>query len=223
MSTLKEAFDAWWGKQRNTLGTSPAPEAKGWAWAAWRDALAAEPMSLADLEATARDAFVLHRNEHMFLRFAPNEHAEWNFIEGFIQGARTLPMTALAAEPEPTALQEFNKCGGHEETSPLERLRFFCSLSMSGQDWLDVEPFFDALSEDKSSQTIKLRCKCGATFEMGCAEFINRGGAHDTKHRVFIAELRAEEWLDRHQNCQPAQISGLTVPMVVPGPVTCGA
>lgn len=31
------------------------------------------------------------------------------------------------------------------DLSPLERLRFFCSLAMSGQDWLDVEPLFDAI------------------------------------------------------------------------------
>jgi len=45
-----------------------------------------------------------------------------------------------------SALSRFNECGGEEEPSPLERLRFFCSLAMNGQDWLDVEPFFDALS-----------------------------------------------------------------------------
>lgn len=72
-------------------------------------------------------------------------------------------------------------------------------------------------------QIIKLKCKCGATFEMGCSEFINKGGRHDEKHRVFIAELRAEEWLDRHQNCQPVQYGGITSPMIEPGPVTCGA
>lgn len=36
-----------------------------------------------------------------------------------------------------------------KDETPLERLRFFCSLSMSGQDWLDVEQFFDALEKDK--------------------------------------------------------------------------
>ena len=34
---------------------------------------------------------------------------------------------------------------GYEE-SPIERLRYFCSLSMNARDWLDVEPFFDALT-----------------------------------------------------------------------------
>ena len=72
-------------------------------------------------------------------------------------------------------------------------------------------------------ESIKLRCKCGATFEMGCNEFINPGGRKDERMRVFIAELRAEEWLDRHQNCQPPIIGGMTLPMLTPGPATCSS
>jgi hypothetical protein len=41
-----------------------------------------------------------------------------------------------------TALEEFYEYGGDEEVNPVERLRFFCSLSMPAQDWLDVEQFF---------------------------------------------------------------------------------
>ena len=51
--------------------------------------------------------------------------------------------------------------------------------------------------------TIKLSCKCGATFEATGGEFINPGGDKDDRQRVFIVELRAEEWLDRHQGCLP--------------------
>ena len=46
---------------------------------------------------------------------------------------------------ELTALERFKECDGHEAPNALERLRFFCSLAMTGQDWLDVEPFFDDL------------------------------------------------------------------------------
>ena len=47
-----------------------------------------------------------------------------------------------------SALERYNKLGvNEEETSPIERLRVYCSLAMSGKDWLDVEPFFDALPE----------------------------------------------------------------------------
>lgn len=41
------------------------------------------------------------------------------------------------------AKEQYDACGGDEETDPLERLRAFCSFAMRGQDWLDVEPFFD--------------------------------------------------------------------------------
>lgn len=49
-----------------------------------------------------------------------------------------------------TALERFRKCNGCEEQSPLERLRFFCSLAMNDQDWLDSESFFDDIEEDAS-------------------------------------------------------------------------
>ena len=41
-----------------------------------------------------------------------------------------------------TALEKFIELGGYEINEPLEQLRFFCSLTMEGQDWLDVEEFF---------------------------------------------------------------------------------
>ena len=37
-----------------------------------------------------------------------------------------------------------------KDETPLERLRFFCSLSMNGQDWLDVERFFDKVEKELS-------------------------------------------------------------------------
>lgn len=47
-----------------------------------------------------------------------------------------------------SALERYNRLGvNEEETSPIERLRVYCSLAMNGKDWLDVEPFFDALPE----------------------------------------------------------------------------
>jgi hypothetical protein len=41
-----------------------------------------------------------------------------------------------------TSLEQFKELGGSEENNPLDRLRFFCSLAMSGQYWLDSERFF---------------------------------------------------------------------------------
>jgi hypothetical protein len=42
-----------------------------------------------------------------------------------------------------TAKEAFDELGGREEPDPLKRLRFFCSLAMDGQDWLDLEAFLD--------------------------------------------------------------------------------
>ena len=52
-----------------------------------------------------------------------------------------------------TAKEQFEELRGGDEADPLERLRAFCSCAMNGQDWLDVEPFFDALkSTDAAPQ-----------------------------------------------------------------------
>ena len=42
-----------------------------------------------------------------------------------------------------TARERYNAAMTGEEPDALERLCFFCSLAMNGQDWLDVEQFFD--------------------------------------------------------------------------------
>ncbi|MBY4947046.1 hypothetical protein K6V92_10490 [Cupriavidus respiraculi] len=67
--------------------------------------------------------------------------------------------TKLYAAPQPsekqaeTAKQRYDESGcAQEETSPLDRLRFFCSLAMTCQDWLDAEPFFDALPEQPAEE-----------------------------------------------------------------------
>lgn len=53
-----------------------------------------------------------------------------------------------------TAKQRYDECMREdEEPSAVERLRFFCSLAMNGQDWLDVEPFFDALTASPAALT----------------------------------------------------------------------
>jgi hypothetical protein len=46
-----------------------------------------------------------------------------------------------------TALERYADNGATDDLSPLEALRFFCSLAMNGRDWLDAEPFFDALED----------------------------------------------------------------------------
>jgi hypothetical protein len=45
------------------------------------------------------------------------------------------------------ALRRYIDLGGDSEHDPVERLRFFCSLSMTGQDWIDVERFFTEINK----------------------------------------------------------------------------
>lgn len=75
-----------------------------------------------------------------------------------------------AASPPTSAKQQFDEFIRPEDaTTPLERLRFFCSIAMSGQDWLDAEPFFDALEKQlaKAYETIgQFAGELGAAYEI---------------------------------------------------------
>lgn len=44
-----------------------------------------------------------------------------------------------------------------EETDPIERLRFFCSIAMNGRDWLDVEQFFSAVLAERTKKDAALK------------------------------------------------------------------
>jgi len=47
-----------------------------------------------------------------------------------------------------TALSRYNaNMEGEIEPDSIERLRFFLSLALTGQDWLDVEQFIDGVSQ----------------------------------------------------------------------------
>ena len=55
---------------------------------------------------------------------------------------------------------------------------------------------------------ISLKCSCGAeaVFDdpRGC--YIDgQGGMKDSKGRVYLVELRSDEWLDRHSKCTPTE------------------
>ena len=52
-----------------------------------------------------------------------------------------------------TALENYPQHGRiADECAPLERLRLFCSCAMNGQDWLDSEPFFEAVRKQIDGQ-----------------------------------------------------------------------
>jgi len=68
-------------------------------------------------------------------------------LEQALRAALAEPMAEQHPEKGP-ALSAYNEIAATDDPgSPLERLRFFCSLAMRPQDWLDVKPFFDALAE----------------------------------------------------------------------------
>lgn len=49
---------------------------------------------------------------------------------------------------EPALKRYTELMDGSEEMEPIERLRFFCSLALSCQDWLDIEPFIDEILKE---------------------------------------------------------------------------
>jgi hypothetical protein len=52
------------------------------------------------------------------------------------------------------AKQKYDDCMKDcDEPNPVERLRFFLSCALTGQDWLDVEPFIDAISHPAKTLT----------------------------------------------------------------------
>lgn len=55
---------------------------------------------------------------------------------------------ALAPDSDSVSLKRYYTYDVEkDESCPLERLRAFCARSMSGRDWLDVEPFFDSVKK----------------------------------------------------------------------------
>ena len=62
-----------------------------------------------------------------------------------------------------TALEQYNadmECLG--EHDPIERLRFFLSFALVGQDWIDVEQFIDGVSEQLAEATKQIVMLRGA-------------------------------------------------------------
>ena len=51
-----------------------------------------------------------------------------------------------------SSIDKFRAAGGMEEESAIERLRFFCSIAMSDEDWIECEGFFDDLATELQSK-----------------------------------------------------------------------
>ena len=69
--------------------------------------------------------------------------------KAFTQSKQMVQEESISKEiidkPVRSTLEKFRDLHGIEEPNPLERLRFFCSLSMNREDWLDVEQFFTTI------------------------------------------------------------------------------
>lgn len=56
-----------------------------------------------------------------------------------------------------TALSRYKRnCVEGEPDTPIERLRFFLSMALAGQDWLDVEQFLDELTAERDEALAKI-------------------------------------------------------------------
>lgn len=77
-----------------------------------------------------------------------------------------------------------------EEQSAIERLRFFCSLAMSGQDWIDAEPFFDALAAPRQPGEMGagVQDEREACPQCNGQRWIFRGNGEDTECEACIVE-----------------------------------
>jgi hypothetical protein len=86
----------------------------------------------------------------------------WNSKDEAITALKAaLEQPEQGTEQQHPARQRFDDTGGREEPDPVERLRFFCSLAMNKQNWLDVEAFFDdVLAERQKNAALEQPNEC---------------------------------------------------------------
>ncbi len=92
-------------------------------------------------------------------------------------------IAALRAGQEPAKQRYDAAMLDGEEPDPVERLRFFCSLAMNGHDWIDVEPFFDALASAPPSGYVAVPVK--SLLEIRDA--IVKGDTDEAFHQLYFA------------------------------------
>ena len=66
-----------------------------------------------------------------------------------------------------SALDEYDLIiEGEPIDDPIERLRFFLSLGLDGQDWLDVEPFIEAVMQQLAAALAAIKVKDALLTEL---------------------------------------------------------
>lgn len=78
------------------------------------------------------------------------------------------PIDTDKVDDREPAIATFKECDGYDEKDPVERLRFFCSILMKRQDWIDIEPFFDdvvATINKQAEETVIYKDRYENTFK----------------------------------------------------------
>lgn len=103
---------------------------------------------------------------------------------------------ALKAEVEAkaNAKQQYDEAATDDPIAdPVERLRFFCSLGLHPQAWLDVEPFFDdVIAEVEATDPDIVLADCRTLIERLTAERDDEAvGRHqsDAEYDKVVAEM----------------------------------
>jgi hypothetical protein len=100
---------------------------------------------MTELEKAARQALDALSGVADWVNLRTREHP-WDQYQR-VEPAITALRTALQQAEPVSALTRYTEIAEDAETytgTALERLRIFCSVAMTEEDWLDAEPFFDA-------------------------------------------------------------------------------
>lgn len=146
----------------------------------WKEPSAAAPPNQPDNRTLALDE--IGSLEWWFKQQGHDEDSATLISLQVIRKALTPDLSSQPASKPETAKQRFDKFMGNTQETPIERLRFFCSLTMNGQDWLDVEPFFDALAAPPAD-----------TQDAKRHRFAMRHVSYYSVHGEFIVDCRKEQ------------------------------
>jgi len=61
-------------------------------------------------------------------------------------------------------------------------------------------------------KSINIHCPCGASIQLedDAESYINEDQSPDDQGRLFLIEVRSDEWQERHQPCIDAKVKLLT-------------
>ena len=83
------------------------------------------------------------------------DYLEFTEVYDLNVSGRGIPLYTHPAKTP--AKQKYDDCMKDcDEPNPVERLRFFLSCALTGQDWLDVEPFIDAITHPAKTLTDRI-------------------------------------------------------------------